>query len=225
MEGVSGEVLLALGGSLVAAHVAARFCVHALNRVQSSSAHQPAMRLSGRSDADECPICLCAIAFGCETLCGHAFCTECFLRAWRAQQQTLQPARCPLCRAPVTVLCERFTPTERGPDCSIAAARQRQALRAYNSCVSSTPHRLAQLVREAPALLRRLCAHPAHALRLLRRGRLLLATLATLAYLASPFDLLPEALLGALGLVDDALVLGLVGLSLAAWYRRELLHG
>ena len=97
--------------------------------------------------------------------------------------------------------------------------RRHEALRRFN-CRTS----LGQLAREAPSLLRRLLGNPAHLVRLLARLRVLLVVLALVVYVLSPFDLLPEAILGVIGLLDDAVVCAIVCMHIAAIYRRMLLQ-
>ena len=50
-----------------------------------------------------CPVCLDPeMQHGVETNCGHRFCAQCILEYWRHDQWP-QPARCPVCRRPVSV--------------------------------------------------------------------------------------------------------------------------
>lgn len=52
-----------------------------------------------------CPVCLDPeMQHGVETNCGHRFCAQCILEYWRHDQWP-QPARCPVCRRPVSVCC------------------------------------------------------------------------------------------------------------------------
>ena len=53
-----------------------------------------------------CPVCLDPqMQHAVETNCGHRFCAECVLQYWR-QDQWPQPARCPICRRPVSELSQ-----------------------------------------------------------------------------------------------------------------------
>lgn len=73
-------------------------------------------------------------------------------------------------------------------------------------------------IRDAPFLLRMLLQKVQNVRNLwfvvcamLRSGRLITAIL----YILSPFDLLPEAILGPIGLIDDAAMVGFVILTIA----------
>ena len=52
-------------------------------------------------DTNHCPICLSALSNWVDTNCGHTFCAECLLSYWRHDQWPL-PARCAVCRTPVS---------------------------------------------------------------------------------------------------------------------------
>ena len=165
----------------------------------------------------QCSICLEEPpTLATETLCGHTFCAECFLAHCRASTQGLHPARCPLCRGQVTLLVERFQEGETNH-----AQRARRELSAYNG-LSSPQGRVWNLARETPRLLARLWRYPSHVLVLLRIGRVLVGFVLTVLYLLSPFDFVPEAAFGAVGLLDDAAVLAIALVQVAIVYRRLL---
>ena len=45
------------------------------------------------------PICMEPSSYGCETMCGHAFCTLCLSTYWKSLPQgTSRPLNCPYCR-------------------------------------------------------------------------------------------------------------------------------
>lgn len=52
------------------------------------------------------------------------------------------------------------------------------------------------------------------------RIRILLVLLAALLYLISPFDIIPEAAFGILGLLDDFFILLLLAIYVSIIYRR-----
>lgn len=54
------------------------------------------------------------------------------------------------------------------------------------------------------------------------RLRIFLCFLAALVYLISPLDMIPEAVFGLLGLLDDLFVLVLLGVYMTLIYRRFL---
>lgn len=48
--------------------------------------------------------------------------------------------------------------------------------------------------------------------------------LSAAAYVLSPLDLVPEAIFGVFGLIDDALIVALAALSMAALARTQILN-
>ena len=62
--------------------------------------------------------------YGCETMCGHAFCTNCLSTYWKSLPQgTRSPLSCPYCRQEVTLLVEKFSSDELA---DIVTARAKQ---------------------------------------------------------------------------------------------------
>mmetsp|Transcript_108712 Transcript_108712/g.316304 ORF Transcript_108712/g.316304 Transcript_108712/m.316304 type:complete len:363 (+) Transcript_108712:226-1314(+) len=78
------------------------------------------------------PICMEPSSYGCETMCGHAFCTLCLSTYWKSLPQgTSRPLNCPYCRRQVTLLVANFSPEELA---NVETTRLRQAeLDEYNS--------------------------------------------------------------------------------------------
>ena len=77
---------------------------------------------------------------------------------------------------------------------------------------------------DLPVLLRHLVRDlfTAGGLRMVHRLHLLLLILLTCAYLLSPLDLIPEAVFGLLGLLDDLVVMLLMLLLLTIIYRAHM---
>lgn len=180
---------------------------------------------------EDCPICMDPLKYGCETMCGHAFCTSCLNAYWKSLPQgTLRPLSCPYCRQEVTLLVDRFSPTERA---DAATARARQAdLHEYNHLHGrDRPRGPWQYLTHTRVLLRALArdfwrrplsvgiAMAAAAFQLQRGMSLLVSIL----YVISPIDLLPEAALGFAGLVDDLAVVLFIMLTVAGLYRAVVL--
>ena len=61
-------------------------------------------------------------------------------------------------------------------------------------------------------------------MRLIRQARFWCLMLTAVAYLISPFDLIPESVLGLVGYVDDVIVLVVVGVMLAGFFRNVMLQ-
>ena len=168
--------------------------------------------------ASSCPICLQSTSrFPVETSCGHVFCCHCFLAYWRhesASEWRQEAVRCPVCRQAVSLLLPLFSEGEAA----------RAEVDEYNGRFSSARGSLVQQLRELPTLLRHLSSDW-FSLRTLvgvARLRLAVALAAAVAYVVSPLDLIPEALVGVVGLADDLLVLLLLALYLSLLYRQVL---
>ena len=84
-----------------------------------------------------------------------------------------------------------------------------------------TPAQLLHYVYDAPVLLWHLW-RALFTLRGLVLLRLTLILLFLLAYVLSPLDLLPEAVFGLLGLLDDILLIVIVMVTLSMVYRAHL---
>jgi RING finger protein 170 len=187
-------------------------------------------------EAAECPICLDEAPHWLETNCGHAFHAVCFLEYFRRRQpnhgnnnndnlvDVLQnratPAPpCPLCRRQVNALHAVFLPAELA---EAAAVPVLQDIAAYNARFSQAPRSVMDMVRDAPLLLRRLWhdLSPGVVLSMLCKFRFMWFMLLTVLYLLSPIDLIPEAVFGVVGLVDDAIVFCMALVICASAYRQ-----
>eukprot|EP00668_Euglena_longa_P032421 GGOE01041744.1.p1 GENE.GGOE01041744.1~~GGOE01041744.1.p1 ORF type:complete len:272 (-),score=60.47 GGOE01041744.1:234-992(-) len=171
-----------------------------------------------RREEDLCPICISAVHLPCEACCGHLFCTACLHGYWlnRGQRGTLP---CPCCRRPITLLLAAF------PDHDSEEARGAlHHLSAYNAATAQRTLSLSRLLWEIPLLVRRILSEPFAAYCALFSVRVLLMLVATAVYVLSPLDLLPDGLLGPIGLIDDVLVLLGMGLLGLESFRQHLLR-
>ena len=77
-------------------------------------------------------------------------------------------------------------------------------------------------IRDLPALLRHLWREffSVGGLVMMFRFRIVLCLVAVLAYLLSPLDILPEALFGVIGFLDDIFILLLVLIYVTIIYRQ-----
>lgn len=165
-------------------------------------------------DAGNCPVCLAPPVHLIEATCGHTYCAQCFLTYWRHDRWP-NAARCPVCRREVTLVL--MSPSARN------SALQQQ-LRDYNLRMSGERRPLMHYLYDLPVLLRHLVRDlfTAGGLRMVHRLHLLLLILLTCAYLLSPLDLIPEAVFGLLGLLDDLVVMLLMLLLLTIIYRAHM---
>ncbi|GLJ24508.1 hypothetical protein SUGI_0468260 [Cryptomeria japonica] len=84
-----------------------------------------------------------------------------------------------------------------------------------------------QRLRDMPLLLRRLSRElmdPQRALPLVFRARVMLSFALVAVYIFSPVDILPEGILGIVGLLDDLLIVLIVFFHVATLYRSTLFY-
>lgn len=154
--------------------------------------------------AAECPICLEEPPVACvETNCGHFFCGAC-LRQYYDAVSSRRGIACPCCRRIITLIAEYDADDQPAPASSDAEARA-AFVRSYNSRHSTEGRSLWDRVLDLPMVLRHL---PFRRIAVSMMGcRVVFAVCVSLLYLVLPVDLLPEAILGPIGLLDDLLVL------------------
>ncbi|XP_018418871.1 PREDICTED: E3 ubiquitin-protein ligase RNF170 [Nanorana parkeri] len=162
-----------------------------------------------------CPVCLQQATFPVETNCGHLFCGPCIIAYWR-YGSWLGAISCPICRQTVTLLFPMFQVTEQQDVQAIF-----QEVNSYNRRFSGQPRSLMERIMDLPTLLR-------HAFRemfsvgglfWMFRIRIVLCLLGAFFYLVSPLDIIPEALFGILGFMDDFFVLFLLLIYISIMYR------
>ncbi|XP_072023250.1 E3 ubiquitin-protein ligase RNF170-like [Amphiura filiformis] len=164
-----------------------------------------------------CPICLVEKRFATETNCGHVFCGMCLITYWR-HGTWLGAIACPVCRQQVTVLFPCF----REVDVTVEEAQTvSNAINDYNRRFSGDPRPIMDILRDLPTLLR-------HAMReffsfsglvWMFRLRIILCFFAAIVYFISPLDIIPEAVFGVLGFLDDIFVLLLLAIYVTIIYR------
>ncbi|XAR57543.1 Ubiquitin--protein ligase [Bertholletia excelsa] len=183
--------------------------------------------MEGPPANDCCSICHGNFHIPCQANCSHWFCGNCILEVWN-HGSTLQPCKCPLCRREITLLIPSYALSQQHHDPN--AAEVIENLERYNRYFGARSNGLIQRLEDLPFLLRRLLREirdPQRSLPLVIRARVYLAMLVTVIYIISPVDIIPEGILGIIGLLDDALIALLSFLHVAALYRSVLLfrHG
>jgi len=163
----------------------------------------------------KCPICLQDARFAVETNCGHLFCGQCIVTYWLFGNW-LGAVQCPVCRQTVSLLLRDFPANIDGGE------EIERSIRDYNRRFSGQPRPIMDYLWDLPALLRHLLREffSVGGLVIMFRARIVLCVIAIIVYLISPLDILPEAVLGLLGLLDDVFVLLLVLVYMTIIYRQ-----
>ncbi|XP_014667062.1 PREDICTED: E3 ubiquitin-protein ligase RNF170-like isoform X2 [Priapulus caudatus] len=171
----------------------------------------------------QCPICLNHARFAVETNCGHMFCGLCIITYWQ-HGTWLGAVSCPVCRQQVTVLLCYFNEAVLSEQDIEERNQLIVDINGYNRRYSGEPRSVLDYLYDLPTLLRHAVSEffSVGGLMAMFRLRLLLCFFAALLYLISPLDILPEAVFGILGLIDDVFVLLLLAVYVSIIYRRYL---
>lgn len=135
--------------------------------------------------------------------------------------------RCPVCRQQVTVMLSCFRLESRSEESQESLQQRQQCVRdinEYNRRFSGEPRPWIDYLRDLPTLLRHLSAEffSLGGLMYMLRIRIVLCFIAAIMYLISPLDMIPEAIFGLLGLLDDIFVVILLAVYVTIIYRRFL---
>lgn len=241
IEGIGNEVLLLITGLAIICGTVIFFItkrqtqnlvIHpdSIDNVQSTRQQlnheggQPrgfARRASQRNNGElQCPICLGDAVFAVETNCGHVYCGHCMITYWQ-HQTWLGAVKCPSCRTQVSLLLLNFTSEEHAID-SDEKRDVIEKVNNYNRRFSGEPRTLQEYIQDLPTLLR----HAFHeffsmgGLMWMFRLRIVLLAFGALVYLISPLDILPEAIFGVLGFMDDIFIFLLLAVYISIFYRQ-----
>ncbi|KAJ0026262.1 hypothetical protein Pint_07017 [Pistacia integerrima] len=138
---------------------------------------------------------------------------------------TFQPCKCPLCRRQITLLVPTQASVSDRHNPSVANTLQQ--LETYNRLFGGRTNGLIQRMQDLPFLLRRLLRElvdPQRSLPLVIRARVYITMILSAIYILSPIDIIPEGILGIVGLLDDLLILLIGFLHVAALYRSVLYY-
>ncbi|KAF8111232.1 hypothetical protein N665_0076s0219 [Sinapis alba] len=143
---------------------------------------------------------------------------------WR-HGSTLQPCKCPLCRRPISLLVPTEDTIRNRSDSTVSEVLAN--LETYNRLFGGGSTSLVQRMQDLPFLLRRLLREmmdPQRTLPLVIRARVYIAMILSAVYIVSPIDIIPEGVLGVVGLLDDLLIALICFLHVAALYRSVLYY-
>ncbi|XP_057831974.2 uncharacterized protein LOC131042668 isoform X1 [Cryptomeria japonica] len=202
---------------------------HLYPRIESSQAtsagHEGFLRrMDSPPENDCCSVCHDSFVLPCQANCAHWFCGECILRVWH-HSSAIQPCKCPICRRPINLLipCESATRRRSEPEVDNILNK----IERYNRIFGGGSVGFFQRLRDMPLLLRRLSRElmdPQRALPLVFRARVMLSFALVAVYIFSPVDILPEGILGIVGLLDDLLIVLIVFFHVATLYRSTLFY-
>jgi RING finger protein 170 len=234
LEGFGDDVLILFGGSVVISLVTTY--IFAYKWAAGSDTHHtsettettPAVHTSPPTvaiaipanvygiDTEQCPICI--DTFGetvVTTNCGHNFDLSCFMEYASHQ---LNPSRvsCPSCRQNVSLLFSNFDAS------TVEQTAHLNSFRRYNRINGHIPRSYYAMICDIPELMRQIVLDVQLSRQLLttaKRIQLLLLLFGACLYLSSPFDLIPEAMFGILGYIDDLVIVILCFIYITSIFR------
>ncbi|CAL4076298.1 unnamed protein product, partial [Meganyctiphanes norvegica] len=186
------------------------------------------VRTRNPTSEDECPICMDPVKLGIETNCGHLFCSGCMMNNWKSNFST-SPMPCPYCRQNVTLLLPVFTEHEtHTTDPSEVREREHQLrdIQQYNQMYSDIPRSWFEQLKDLPVILRHMWAElfTWRGMEMLSKFRVIVIIIGAMVYTLIPFDIIPEAFLGIIGLLDDVMVIVYMFIQLAVIYRAVVVN-
>lgn len=180
--------------------------------------------MDGPPENDFCSICHGNFHLPSQANCSHWFCSNCILQVWN-HGPALQPCKCPLCRRQITLLIPGEASSRLRHNAEVSEILQK--VETYNRLFGERSNDLVQRMQDLPFLLRRLLRDimdPQRSLPLVIRARVYLAAILSTIYVLSPVDIIPEGVLGIIGLLDDLIILFICFLHVAALYRSFLVN-
>ena len=227
LEGVGNEVIYSGIGLIVTSFLLYKALNYLFHQVaeEDQTAMDNQVR-GGRTRNIDCDCCICLgeTQFAVETNCGHIYCGNCILEVYR-RTSSLSAMSCPYCRQRITLILTYFSDSEKNTaDLSEIETRDNlvSELHQYNKRFSGEPRSLMEHIRDLPVLLRHLWSHfwSGEGLHFAFQLRVAVLGLIWIVYFLSPLDLIPEALFGIIGLLDDLLVFIMISMHVAYFFRQ-----
>lgn len=172
-----------------------------------------------------CPVCLGQAVLAVETNCKHCFCSTCIIQYWKHSTNNvlMNKMNCPMCRNPVICLLPLY---------SIVAQRRISSennelfdlINTYNRRFSGLPRPLLDQLFEIPLLLRHVINElfTFDNIEFWFRLRFGFMFLISFMYFLSPLDIIPEALFGLFGYLDDIMVFVVMAFYICTIYRQVI---
>jgi len=197
-------------------------------------------RLVETRHEDDCPICYDTMTLPVETNCRHLFCARCIILCWETTESRgggttiLNILKCPLCRGDVSNLIARFTDapaevlqSESDKDAEKNYISETKAkINDYNRRFSGTRRSFKDYITDIPLMLYHMWSEATGQSGLLMFCQLqvIMAIVACIVYIISPFDIIPESAFGVVGLVDDVLIVLTILVYLSFLFRSVVLE-
>lgn len=223
-------VLLALGTpTAVVIAIVAGFCIARYRSGSQRGNLEGNMVRTRRSTSEnECPICIDPAKFAVETNCGHMYCGNCFILNWQTNF-SISPISCPFCRQEVTLLLPCFSEGEtNATDPTEVQEKERLIgeIQRYNRMYSEHPRSYYGQLQDLPTILRHIWAElfTWRGIELMSKFRVIVCVITGFLYAITPIDLIPEAFLGLLGLIDDVIVIAFLLIQVSVVYRTVVVN-
>ncbi|XP_062510176.1 E3 ubiquitin-protein ligase RNF170-like [Corticium candelabrum] len=187
-------------------------------RANGAQRHELDDNEAAADPTQQCPVCLGLLTYAVETNCGHTFCANCILTYWR-EGRFLAAVSCPVCRQTVTLLLPAYTTREQENTEELQSIQSQVSN--YNRRYSGQPRPLLDYLYDMPTLIRHLGRElfSVSGLVWMVWVRIVMCLFAAIIYFILPVDLLPEAVFGLLGYLDDILVILLLAIYATVVYR------
>lgn len=218
VEGIDQTVLAVVVGaglaSIWCSYIALFAKGHESEEVVAAAAAATRRTLRYVGPSDVCPICLDEVEHRVGTNCGHMLCGDCFTSLYN-RANAAEGLRCPVCRSTITLAVGNV---EAFPEELKATVAE------FNRRYGGMPRSLFELLGDMPTLATEAARSviDGRGVTVVIRARIAMLLLSAMLYTLSPFDLVPEAVFGLFGLVDDAVVVVLIAYALAATWRGVL---
>ncbi|KAG6751058.1 hypothetical protein POTOM_045575 [Populus tomentosa] len=170
------------------------------------------------------PIALIGFALMVCTVVYRKIIGDCIMLVWH-HGSVLQPCKCPLCRRQITLLVPGEASLRERNDPNVAEVLGK--IERYNHLFGGNTSSLVQRMQDLPFLLGRLLREimdPQRSLPMVIKARVYIAMVLSAVYIISPVDIIPEGILGIVGLLDDLLIVLICFLHVAAIYRSVLYY-
>uniref|UniRef100_A0AAF5PY57 E3 ubiquitin-protein ligase RNF170 n=1 Tax=Wuchereria bancrofti TaxID=6293 RepID=A0AAF5PY57_WUCBA len=193
---------------------------------ESGTSGSRARTLRRFGDDRICPICFGQASFAVVTNCGHLFCCNCIYGYWQYSASLITPVKCAVCREIVNLLIPFPVEGER-ENSADEALRCDEQLTDYNRRFSSERRPIIDYIRDLPVLVPHMfrAVVSVNGLMFMFRIRVFLCLFGMAVYILSPFDILPEAAFGVLGMMDDIFIAFVVLVYATILFRQMLAGG